>query len=204
MINVKSLGRVFYSIIVTQVLNVTGIERRLNRALSLMGWNVNGKVTARYSIAVFGEWSSLLSAIESVTKLQRQHHDITVLGQSDAFADPALDRLAKKLGSQIEQCLSERIELAFEQQHPKLTCTKGPFSVYLAVAVSEGHANLREALKLWMPEIHAARIDKDLKQACLYLWCQVLEPEIEQKVSLALLNMRPMRVELRELRPIAG
>lgn len=167
-----------------------------------MGWGVNGNKTARYSIAVFGEWSSLLSAIGSVTKLQRRHHDITVLGPSDAFGDPALNRLTKRLGSHIERCFSERFELAFNRQDPKLTCTKGPFAVHLTIAVSEGHATLREALQLWMPDMHAARIDEDLRQACLYLWCQVLEPEIEQKVSLALLDMRPLRVELRELRPI--
>lgn len=169
-----------------------------------MGWDVNGKKTARYSIAVFGEWPSLISAIGSVAKLQRRHHDITVLGQSEAFSDPALDEHAKRLGNQIERCLSERFELAFDQQDPKLTCTNGPFAVHLTVAANEGHANLRDALKLWMPEIHAARIEEDLKQACLHLWCQVFEPEIEQKVSLALLATRPLRVELRELRPIVG
>jgi len=164
--------------------------------------NVNGNKTARYSIAVFDEWSSLLSAIRSIVKLQRRHDDITILGRSEAFADPALTGLTKKLGEKVDRCFSECFELAFVQQNPKLTCTKGPFAAHLTVAASEGHVSLREALKLWMPEIHADRINEDLKQACLHLWCQVFEPESEQKISLALLDMRPLRVELRDLRLI--
>jgi hypothetical protein len=166
--------------------------------------NVNGNRAPRYAVAVFGEWPLLLSAIRSLAGLDRRRNAVTILGQTAAFADPSLGALVKALGKPIERSFSERFALEFSRQVPALTCTKGPFATQLAIAAKEGRDTLLDALKIWMPETHAARIDNDLKKAHLHLWNRVFDPEGEQKVSLLLLKMRPLRVEVRDLRPMVG
>lgn len=156
---------------------------------------------ARYAIAIFRDWSDVLCAVAALSHAPNASCALSLLGLSRLFDDPVLLATMSDLSPALRHAIGTRLTLAFGQLDNALSCTAGALADQL-LHHQQGAKAVVEVLSTWMLTRQAARLDEDIRRSRALLWARLFSPEQEQATCTILLDARPLRLEVHDLKPI--
>ena len=157
------------------------------------------KGAPRYVLAIFQDWSPLLTAAASLARLPDFGSQIGVLGRSSLFAVPELLTAMSGLDTGFRHGIEQRTKLLFPKPPEEIGCSDGGLARQLSRRIEEGCACLTDALAAWMMAGQAVRLADDISQGRLLLWARLFSPQQEQQGCRLLLVSGPLRVEVHDL-----
>jgi hypothetical protein len=151
--------------------------------------------TQRFAIATFNSGSDVEIAVRMLARLGADVGDMELLANQQAFSAGAA-----ALGGALT---SAPRQISFPAHTRLISCTPGPIATLLARKQSTGNDRLADALASSIFQRLALSLEQAVEQDRLLLWVLVRNADVERRVGLTLLALKPHSYEVHDIEAAA-